>query len=205
MSGFINFVTSKSGLIAAVVVLVGLAVAMQGLVRPWLIDRRDARNKRPSLIISTLQLSELKSYSNSRELRFTIANAGGGEALMTSLRLHVLDYGRSEEPRQTVTAAPIDVYEHRVELKIGKVDYDIRARAFGPAAAPLKYAEGSVDAFVVTLVAKEPQWYRVRVEADWCDVKVPSDSRDSTSDEVMADFPPSVSSRTQPGPEGYRY
>lgn len=200
MSGFINFVTSKSGIIAAVVVLIGLAVAVQGLVRPWLTDRRDARSKQPRLVISTLQLSELKSYSRSRELRFTIGNAGGGEALMTSLRLRVLDHGRSEKPRQTVTAAPIDVYEHRVELKIGKDDYDIRARAFGPAAAPLKYTEGSVDAFVVTIVAKEPQWYRVRVEADWCDVKMPTDSRDCSSEEVTADFPPSISSSAPPPP-----
>jgi hypothetical protein len=200
VGGFINFMTSKSGLVAAVVVLIGLAVAVQGLARPWLTDRRDARSKRPHLVISTLQLSELKPYSPSRELRFTIGNAGGGEGLMTSLRLRVLDHGRSEEPRQTVTAAPIDVYEHRVELKIDKVVYDIRARAFGPAAAPLKYAEGSVDAFVVTLVAKEPQWYRVRVEASWYDVKVPTDSHECGSDEVIADFPPSISSSAPPLP-----
>jgi hypothetical protein len=200
MGGFIHFVTSQSGIIAAVVVLVGLAVAVQGLIRPWLADRRDVRNKRPRLVISTLQLSDLKPYSRSRELRFTIGNAGGGEALMTSLRLRVVDHGSSEELRQTVTAAPIDVYEHRVEFKPGKDVYDIRARAFGPAAPPLKYTEGSVDAFVVTLVAKEPQWYRVNVEADWCDVKVPASACDCNSDEVIADFPPSISSTAPPPP-----
>jgi hypothetical protein len=89
MGGFIHFVTSQSGIIAAAVVLIGLAVAVQGLIRPWLTDRRDARNKRPRLAISPLQLSDLKPYNNSRELRFTIGNAGGGESLMTSLRLRV--------------------------------------------------------------------------------------------------------------------
>ena len=191
VADFYESVTSKTGLVAAVVVLVGLAAAVQGLARPWLTDRRESRAKLPGLAISALQLSALKPYASIRELRFTISNTGGGIGLLTTLQLRVLSHGPSEEPRETVVAAPIDVYEHRVELNVSEDIYDIRGRAFGSAAPPLKYAEGAVDAFVVTLVAKEPQWYLIRVDASWCDVKALGESRCSTSDEVVADFPPS--------------
>ncbi len=153
VADFYESVTSKTGLVAAVVVLVGLAAAVQGLARPWLTDRRESRAKLPGLAISALQLSALKPYASIRELRFTISNTGGGIGLLTTLQLRVLSHGPSEEPRETVVAAPIDVYEHRVELNVSEDIYDIRGRAFGSAAPPLKYAEGAVDAFVVTLVA----------------------------------------------------
>lgn len=198
LDSLVDFVTSKTGIFAALVGLVGLAVAFQTLIRPWLVDRRDERAKRPRLLISPVQLSDLKSYASSRELRFTLGNGGGGVALMTSLRLRVLEHGDSVTPRQTRTAAPLDVYQHRVEFQKDKDEYDVRARAFGPAVAPLKYESGHVDAFVVTLVAKDPQWYRFVVQADWQDIRNPSEVHTCQSDECLADFPPTIAARLPP-------
>src|SRR4051794_21584338 len=78
LDSFVEFVTSKTGIFAVLVGLVGLALAFQNVVRPWLVDRREGRAKRPKLLISPVQLSELKSYASSRELRFTLGNGSGG-------------------------------------------------------------------------------------------------------------------------------
>jgi hypothetical protein len=188
----VDALTSKTGIVAAVVVFLGLLLAIQNLVRPYLVARKEAKAARPRLFISPPLVSDLAEYGRVREVRFEVGNAGKGSALMQSLRLLVSEDGVSEEVRETVTAAPLVVHSHRLDLRPGLREYDIRGRVFGPEQPPLSFAEGEADAFLVKLVSREPHWFRARVEAVWVDVARPEETNTTATEEQVLEFPAEI-------------
>jgi hypothetical protein len=203
LATIIDDLTSRTGLIAALVVVVGLLLAVQNLVRPYLVARKEAKAARPRLFVSPPLISELAEYGRVRELRFEVGNAGKGTALMRSLRLRVSELGVSEEVRETVTAAPVAVHAHRVEMRPDKLEYDVRGRTFAPEQPPLSFGEGEADAFVVKVVSREPYWFRARIEAEWVDLANPEEVMSTVTEEHLLEFPAEVRrSPAQPNREG---
>jgi hypothetical protein len=189
MASIEQFLTSKTGAFAAIAAACGLLVLLHGAVRPYVTDRRDNRRNRAQLRISAPDLSELVTWANARDLRFTITNSGGRPAILRELRLRVDSCEPSPTTRSTSTAAPITVYEHRVELAPGKDLIDIRKRNFGTQLPPLNFDKGESAAFVVKLVSTSPHVYRLRVEALWSDSGDLDSERLAHTEYLTADYP----------------
>jgi len=185
----IDFLVGKTGVIAAIAVVLALLVALNALLRPVLENARKRRTERGALVLTSPVLSELVSYSRSCELRFEVSNAGANPVVVTAVRLRVLRQGPSPSSRATKVAAPVTVHQHRVELKEGKDDYDIRARTYGPGLPPLSFSSGEVEAFLVKLVSKCPREYEFVVELDWYDAKKPTEPHTLSSGALVVDFP----------------
>lgn len=198
MNEFIQFLTSKTGLFAALVAIVGLVAAVAGLIRPTLDRRRAARAAKAALTLTEPFLSELSASSNSYDLHFEITNSGGSSAVAVAVRLRVLQRLPCTAFVPSFTEAPLRVNRHRVKIQADKDLYDVRARAYGSSAPPLAFAATETEAFVVKLVSDESQHYSIRIEVEWYDAKSPGTSRTAHSLPVDVDFPPREARRAPP-------
>jgi hypothetical protein len=185
----IRFLTSPTGIFAAVVAVVGLAATIYGVIRPQVVQRRTRREGRAKLAIFDLDLDDLAAWGSIREIRFKITNSGGASLVMTSLQVRVMEAFPSQTTRTTDVAAPVVVYRHRVALEPDSHVYDLLRRRFGPDSPPLSLTPGETVAYIVKLVSKKPYIYRLRVEADWFDTTRPDKPSHCHTDTLTADFP----------------
>jgi FtsZ-interacting cell division protein ZipA len=190
MNDLVEFLTSKTGIFAAIAAVVGLTALVASLLRPWWEARRQRRSERADVKITRPVLSDLSRSSNSYELRFEVTNVGGRPAVAVGVQLRVLSHAPSTTVVPTVHEAPLRVNQHRVRLIPEEELYDVRARAYGPKSPPLSLAEAEVEVFIVKLVADTPQQYRLTVEVNWFDAKEPESTHTAVSVPVEADFPP---------------
>jgi hypothetical protein len=186
----ITFFTDKTGLIAALAVLVGLVGGLLGIVRPMLQRRRDTRQARARLTFSGIQVTAPPSWSTAGKLRFQVMNSGRGKALLQSLKLLVSDARPSETLRMVEAGAPVPEHRHQVCFDPETREYDVRGRAFGEAPAALSFEENEVETFIVELTSTKSWWYRFKVVGDWYDTKRPGDVHHAESPEIEIDFPP---------------
>ncbi|MFD5841930.1 hypothetical protein [Streptomyces chartreusis] len=189
MADVLDFLTSTTGVVPALVVLVGLVAAVVGVVRPSLSDRRTRRESRAALVFSEPWLTDVATWSRSCELRFMVSNSGKSTVILRAVRLVVLNREPSRSLRQTEPAAPVVVHKHRVELRPDRDEYDIRSRMFGGSAQPLSYAQGETEAFIVKLVSREPYRYEFRLDLEWFDATTPARAQVASSDPLTVDFP----------------
>jgi hypothetical protein len=194
VSTILDFLTSDTGLFAAIAAAVGVVAAVVGVVQPILARRRESREARANLAMTSPLLSDLSLSSNSYDLRFEMTNTGVHTAVAVAVRLRVLERGPSTTVVPTVTEAPLRVNSHRVKLRPEHDLYDVRARAYGPALPPLAFADGEAEAFSIKLVADEPQRYVIRIEVEWYDTKNPAHVCALLGKPVEVDFPPRAGS-----------
>jgi len=186
-----EFITDKSGPIAATVVVLGLVATSLGIVRPMLQRRREAHAGRARLVFSDLRISAPPPHSEAGELRFQLMNSGGGKAVLRSLRLVVLSSRPSESLRMVEAAAPIPEHSHKVRLDPHIPAYDVRDSIFGPPPAPLSFVRDEVESFVVELSSAGGWWYRFRLVADWYATSRPNEPQSTETAELEIDFPAS--------------
>lgn len=196
-----EFIVDENGWFAALVIVLGLIFGIAGVIQPWLKGWLDRKREAAHIAISSLDVSDLVVWGRARELRFTLSNSGRRVTILTALRLVVTDHGDTTEQRRTITSAPIEVHEHRVELRPEETDYDIRRRRFTSDLPPLELRENESVAFVVKLVSPQSHWYRFVVVVNWTAVESPDRSRTTTSEEVRAVFPREIRG-TQLGRDG---
>ena len=197
----IEFLTSKTGLFAAVLVVLGL---VGSLWKFWgeFTDRRTkaaeaaaaAKHASQGLAIADLTLSELSRSSNAYDLQFVLTNTGSNHLIMQALRLHVTARNAISKSVPSYTMAPIAVYKHRVAIVAGKDAYDIRERTFGKGNEPLAFAPDEAAAFLVKLVSDETMQYVFHVEAEWYGAADVAMTGKVSSTSLTAEFPERVSS-----------
>lgn len=189
MDSIVQFLTGEAGIFAAVVAALGLVAAVVALVRPFTEQRRKNAEEAGQLEIIGTHIGVLYEWSNTREMRFTISNAGNRPVILLALRVHVDSCSPSETVHQTRTAAPVDVYQHRVELSADRSTFDIRERTFGGQRGPLNFEKGETSAFMVKLVSRSTLVYKLRVEAEWYDIGKPQDIQETHTEYIDVDFP----------------
>src|SRR5262249_16605307 len=141
------------------------------------------------------EIGELAPWGARREMRFELVNSGKRALIVTAIKLRILDHGECEESRRTKVAAPVTVYKHRVELRPDKTEYDIPGHLYSHKLPPLQYAPDEVEAFLVSLVARQPHWYLARVVTHWYDTHDPNATRITESQDLLIGFPREVATR----------
>lgn len=196
----LEFLTSKTGIFAAIVAVLGLAATLWKFYKDFA-DEREKRGKRQvekaraalGLTIVDQQLSDLSLAANSYELRFVVTNRGPSKLIMRALRLHVDAREECQETRDSYTMAPLQVHKHQVRLIAGEDVYDIRKRNFSPGNEPLAFDPGEAHAFVVKMVSEETMLYAFHVEAEWYGAADPDKSDIVKAEALRAAFPNRVS------------
>ncbi len=188
----VDLFSSKTGLFAAIVAVIGLLVAVQTLLMPYIVAARERRHAEASLRMTPVDVSAVAPSSNSCELRFGLVGGGGRGVVVTAVLLGVSSVKPSETIVASVPEAPLNVYAHRVELRPDATSYDIRSRVFTAEVAPLRVSPGEVEAFVVKLVSMTSHVYDVHVTVQWYDVNRPEDQRSLRSEDLNIDFPARV-------------
>jgi hypothetical protein len=192
VNGLIHALTDKAGIVAAILVV----LSVLGFGFTWVVKPLWARRKNMSnVVVSGLQVSDLAVWGNECEVRFELVNTRGGSALVRELKLRVLSARATDSRRETVTSSPVSVHTHRVELRPGKSDYDIRAKSFREDLPPLRLDAGEPEAFVVKIVTRESHWYSLVIEAGWCDLSRPAAGQTASSEPFEIDFPTATGSR----------
>ena len=192
MDALIAWLTDKGGPVAALAVALGLVTAVLGIARPVLQRRRERQAGLPDLQFANLRAEDPPPWSEAGKATFDLVNTGGGRAVMTDLRLTVVESGASETPKMVEAAAPVPVFTYKVTLEPGVASYDVRQREFGTE-GPHAFAAQEVETVVVELRSRVPRWYRVTFVARWYDAKQPSAKRETSSDAVRVEFKPDVS------------
>lgn len=205
-AGAIDFFTSKTGVVAAVVVVLGILTALHTLVRPLVDGRRSRRRAdrerieaRARLEFSNVDVEPPPPWTRAGIARFEITNAGGRPAILQALHLEVVGHGVCAVPRAVQPGAAVVRHSHRVELVPERERYDIRGRMFGAEASPLSFDEGETEGFDIQLVSAAPHWYEFRFLAEWYDTKDPSEVKATQSAMQRLEFPPdAVESHQRP-------
>lgn len=190
MQTLIEVLTSKTGAVAALVVVLGIVAAVAGIVRPTLERRRKAREATACLRFSSLTIKAVPSYGTSGEAEFQLQNSGGGVAVLRALKLAVLEAHPCERLRMIDAGAPVPEHRYQVKLDPHTREYDVRARTFAPETAALSFKEAEVETFKVRLTSDEPWWYRFEIVAEWYDAKRPLELESTCSNRVEIEFPP---------------
>ena len=186
-----QFLTDKGSWVAALATVVALVGGVLGILRPMLQRRREAAAGRPDLQFANLRAEDPPPHSEAGRASFELVNVGGGTAVLTDLRLAVIEHGASEEPRMVEAAAPVPVYTYKATLSPGVADYDLRKREFG-SEGPHSFGKGEIESVLVELRSIRPQWYRVEFVARWYDGREPGTSKETRSAAVRVEFRPDI-------------
>jgi hypothetical protein len=197
----VGFLTSKTGVFAAVTALLAMIGTIVGLVQPMLKRRREAAEAKPKLVLSNVRINAPPPWSEAGEAGFELANAGGGKAILSDLRLVVRAHGATEMPKMVEAAAPIPQFTYKVTLSPAVREYDLRKKEFGMA-PPHAYNNAEIEAFVVELRSTEPQWYEFELVIRWYDVKRPDEIRELVSPVQRIEFLPSIEDVMGRSPRG---
>ncbi|HEV2126810.1 MAG TPA: hypothetical protein VGW38_28980 [Chloroflexota bacterium] len=184
-----DFFTSSTGLFATVAAFVALLLAIQNLVRPHLVARRELREAAPFLSFSKPHVTDVAASALTCELRFELVNAGGGVAVVTAISVQVNECRDAVSTVVSVPESPLSLHVHRVELSPDTRVYPVRARTYAPDAPPLSLAAGEAEAFLVKLVSVVPQLYEFELQAEWYDVRLPDVTRALSSESRSVEFP----------------
>lgn len=170
----IDALTDPSGIVAAIMVVLGLVAAVVGLIRPTLDRRRSAAASAARLVVSHVEVEEPPPHSEAATVSCNVQNAGGGVAVLDRLAFVVTDVGAVTEDRETIPAAPVPRFDFKVKLSPTTSEYDIRARTFG-SAPDRRYEAGEVESFMIEVTSSEPAWYDLRLIVGWYDVSSPEE------------------------------
>lgn len=192
LDSVVNFLTSKTGIVAALVVVVGLIGAvLNSIVLPLLKRRKEERGETPELSMSEVKVEAPPPWSEAGTASFELVNAKGGKAVMSDLLLVVLECGVSEAPKMVEAAAPVPQFTYKVTLSPGVTEYDVRKKEFG-SPTPHSYEKGEIEAFSVELRTTKPQWYKFQFRVRWYDATKPAKILELRSPELRIEFQPSI-------------
>lgn len=177
----IDALTDPSGIVAALVVVLGIVAAVVGLVRPTLDRRRAAASAAARLVVSHVEVEQPPPHSEAGTVACNVQNAGSGVAVLNRLEFVVTGVGPVAEERTSEAAAPVPRFDFKVKLSPEATEYDIRAKTFG-SAPDHRYEEGEVESFLIEVTSTEPAWYELSLVVGWYDVSSP----DEPHEEVMA-------------------
>jgi hypothetical protein len=190
MEKFTEFITSKTGIFAAIGTIVTLIGGILGILRPWVKNKKDKKDSIPKLEFAGLKTKEPPPWSEAGEITFNLVNASGGKAVMTDIWLHVTENGPCEKMKQVETAAPVPQYTFKVKLNPRDKKYDVRAKKFGPKPEPHSFEKEEVEAYVIELTSSEPQWYKFILEIEWYITTKPDQINSLKSEELYMEFLP---------------
>jgi len=173
----IDALTDPSGIVAAVVVVLGVVVAVVGLIRPALDRRRASAEAAARLEVSHIEAEEPPPHSEAGTVSFNVQNAGSGVAVLNRLEFRVTGVGAVTEERTSEAAAPVPRFDFKVKLSPSTSEYDIRAKTFG-SAPDHRYEEGEVESFLIEVTSTEPAWYELSLVVGWYDVSSPAEQRE---------------------------
>ena len=189
METVITFFTSNTGIIASIVVIIGLIGGVMKIVLP-LINRHESRQASISrLDMSAVKIEDPPPHSEAGQASFELMNTGGGKAIMSDFLLVILNNGPSETPKMVEAAAPVSQFTYKVTLEPEVKEYDIRKKAFG-SSAPHSYESEEVESFLVELRSTKPQWYELQFVVRWYDAKNPSEINEFKSNTTRIEFKP---------------
>jgi|GEM_PF-4036956 len=191
LEAILNFLTSKTGIVAAVGVVIGIVGGVVKIVLPLLKQRQEKQASLPELSLSPVRITDPPPWSEAGTAAFELMNTRGGKAVMSDLRLVVTKCGVSERPKLVEPAAPVPQFTYKVTLSPGVTEYDVRKKEFG-APAPHSYEKQEVEALLVELRSTEPQWYEFYFLVRWYDAQRPQEIFELKSAEGRIEFRPSV-------------
>ena len=191
LDSVVSFLTSTTGVVAAIAVVVGIAGGVLKIVLPLLKRREEKQGSVPVLSMSEVKIDNPPPHSEAGSATFELMNAQGGKAVMSDLLLVVLNCGVSETPKMVEAAAPVPQFTYKVTLNPGVKEYDVRKREFG-SPTPHSYEKEEIESFLIELRTTEPQWYELQFLVRWYDSTKPIEIYELRSDEVRIEFKPSI-------------
>lgn len=187
MDSIIDFLTSKTGIIAAISVAVGLIGGLIKIIQPLFARRK----MKPELSMSKVKVEDPPPWSEAGKATFELMNASGGKAVMSDLFLIVSKHGKSKLPKMVEAAAPVPLFAYKVTLQPGVNEYDVRKREFD-APPPHSYKKEEVESFVVELRSTEAHWYEFYFLVKWYNSAKPNKLFELRSNDLKIEFKPKV-------------
>jgi hypothetical protein len=192
MMNFVNFVTSKKGVFAAILAVATFISILMGIFRPFIQERKENIKAKAKLEITKPILTSPSDGTTTGEFRFELMNAGSSNAVLRSLKLLVTDHSPSRTLKMIIPEAPIPVHTFRVELNPKEFEYELFSHVYSDASPPRSFSKGEVEAFIVRISSSESQWYRFKLIIEWYDVQEPKEINFLYTDEQELDFPPDI-------------
>lgn len=191
LNSIVDFFTSKTGIAAALVVVVSLIGGILKVVLPLVKRSEEKQASVSNLSISHVKVEEPPPWSEAGTATFELMNTQGGKAVMSELLLVVLNCGVSETPKMVEAAAPVPQFTYKVTLNPDVSEYDVRKKEFGTP-TPHSYNKEEVEAFSIELRTTEPQWYEFQFLIRWYDSKKPTEIFELRSGVLRIEFRPSI-------------
>ena len=190
LDNFIEFMTSKTGIIAAIATLISLIGGILGLVRPWAKSVKEKKASVPKLNIAGLKVKAPPPWTDAGEISFNLVNSSGGKAVMTEMMIHITDSGPCDKIKQVEPAAPVPQYNFKVKFDPDIKNYDVRAKKFAPKPEPHSFEKDEVEAYVIEITSSKPWWYKFVLEIDWYETTKSDITNKLRSEEMFLEFLP---------------
>lgn len=145
----------------------------------------------PRISLVNVKLIVPKPDTQYGEVHFTLANRGRGKAKVSSLAIHIIASGQSTKTRDLLPPKKGREFIYRIELRSDRSTAEIRTiKAPNKAARPL-LGKKEAASYVVQLTSDEYAWYRLKVIAQWHNVKQTKKPVSIQSKEMYIEFQPS--------------
>lgn len=186
-----EFLTSKTGIVASVAVIIALVGGVLKIILPIMKIRKDGMAAIANLSMSGVKVEDPPPWSEAGKADFELVNTQGGKAVMSDLLLVVTESGVSETPKMVEAAAPVPQFSYKVLLEPGPAEHDVRKKEFGTP-PPHSYEKGEVESFSIELRSTEPQWYQFRFFVRWYDTSRPGQTHELRSESLRIEFKPEI-------------
>ena len=193
MEELIRLITDKTGIVAAVVILIGLIGGIIKIVQPLFANTKVKLARRPLLQIFNVKIVDPPPHSEAGKASFELMNSRGGKAVMGDLLIEIIRNGECEIPKMVEAAAPVPQFNYNVILDPDEKFYDVRKKEFGKS-PPHSYVKEEIETFTVELRSTKPQWYEFQFLVKWYSANAnnPDEIFELRSDTLRIDFKPSV-------------
>lgn len=180
-----DFLTSQTGFIASLVVVLGIAVALKTLVGGYV-------NSAASIVISDLAVTDPPASSDIGYIHFLVLNTGNRTGIINSMSIDVESYTPSVTNRMVHSEAALTVFDHEVHIDGDRDRFTFRDPGQPGGAAPLSLEAKHSDHIRIKVTSEHTLTYRLRVSLRYTDTGRLLRSLQAQSKVFTLDFPPTA-------------
>lgn len=142
-------------------------------------------NRTPLLSFGKTNIQHPNSHKRTGSVAIVFSNSHGGEAMVKSLNLRVVDHGASAKSGQIRSSQDLPTALVKCQLRSDTANYPLTPNK-NP---PIRLKKNQSYKISMHLMSDENHWYRMRLDVNWQNKRAPGKALTASSGQFYMEFP----------------